>query len=375
MNQQNMKQKNKNNYTLLFILGFCVTALGLIILFQLIFFASPKPGKPTTNTFIPTSITTPTTPGTSSELLDTVSLTAIPPRFGDNPILKAKPGEQLQFKLRVRNTSEVPLIVKTTATDFILDQTGRIPIPIDAEVNNRWSLASWLTMGPTQNTLPPKATADIAVTISVPSDALPGGHYAIVLHQPDIQATNFGSGSAITQRVGTLLYLVVEGTITKAAYIHNFHFPRFTEFGPVPFSFTVENASDIHLNPQTKIEIYSLFNKKLDTIELDSENIFPLSEKEFQGAWIRDWGWGLYKAKLIMSYGSSDSIVIASTSFWLFPLRLCLAILALVLGLLLLFATFKRYSQYKDTPSKESLNQNTALAEQPNSSNQPKTNV
>ena len=51
-------------------------------------------------------------------------------------------------------------------------------------MSNRWSLASWITLTPTEQLLQPNQTVGINVIIEVPEDALPGGHYAMITHQP-----------------------------------------------------------------------------------------------------------------------------------------------------------------------------------------------
>ncbi len=297
-----------------------------------------------------------TTDATNTIAQNQVALTAIPPRLGDDGSLKAAPGEKLQVQLRVRNISEKSVSVVTSVQDFLLDQDGQTPIPIDDNVSNRWSLASWLTISPTEHTIGPKSTVGISVLIEIPKDALPGGHYAMVLHEPGKSTNNNnlviedirnGSNTAINQRVGTLLYVVVEGPINEEAYVRDFKFPSFSEYGPVPFEFTVENNSDVHITPQMSVEIYNVLNQKIETITIDQKNIFPLSSRKFANSWDRIWGWGLYKAKLTMSYGSMGSIVVANSSFWLLPLKIIIAGITILLTFLLTGIAIKKHLKHK----------------------------
>lgn len=299
-----------------------------------------------------------------------ISLTAIPPRLGDDGTLKAKPGEKLQVQLRVSNTSEKPVVIATSAHDFILDSDGETPVTVEENTTNRWSLASWLTLTPTFQTVPAKATVGVNVLIEIPKDALPGGHYAMIVHEPNLQGTESNTNTAINQRVGSLLYVIVEGPINEEAYIRDFHFPSFSEYGPVPFSYTVENNSDVHIAPQMSVEIYTFFNKKVDTIAIETKNIFPLSSRDFSGNWERIWGWGLYKAKVTMSYGSSGSIVIANTSFWLLPIKIIIAAFTLILGFLLAILAIKRHLKHKKTTEEKRIAELEAQIEEMQSSNE-----
>ena len=291
-----------------------------------------------------------------SNVQEQIALTAIPPRLGDDGSLKAAPGEKIQVQIRVRNISEKPVSIVTSAQDFLLDADGQSPVPIDDNVSNRWSLASWMTVSPTEHRIAAKSTVGINVLIEVPKDALPGGHYAMVLHQPGERSVNNnlviedvtnGSSTAINQRVGTLLYVTVEGPINEEAYVRDFAFPSFSEYGPVPFEFTAENNSDVHITPQMSVEIFNVLGQRIDTITIDQKNIFPLTSRNFTGSWDRIWGWGLYKAKLTMSYGSMGSIVVANSSFWLIPLKVLIAGLTILLALILIGLAIKKHLQHK----------------------------
>lgn len=260
-----------------------------------------------------------------------ISLTAIPPRVGDDFSLKAKPGETLQISVRVRNSSSSPVSIKSYAEDFILEDDGKTPIPVTQQVPSRWSLASWLTVSPAAQTIPANSAGQINIVITVPNDALPGGHYAMVLSQPADPSQASGitqtgkSEAAIGQRLGSLVYLTVDGPINEEALIRELRFPKFTEYGPVPFTLKVENLSDIHIQPRLSVEIFNLFGQKVDSIELESKNVFPFIARDFDGQWNRVWGIGYYKARAVMSYGSQGQVAVANTTFWLLPIKLVIA--------------------------------------------------
>ncbi|NCN06250.1 MAG: DUF916 domain-containing protein [Candidatus Pacebacteria bacterium] len=284
---------------------------------------------------------------------DDVSITAIPPRLGEDNTLKLQPGEKTQIEVRARNSSNHPITIKSSALDFIVGEDGVTPVPYEGKVseNNRWSLASWLTVAPGQQTLQPNESGIVSVVIEVPEDALPGGHYAMVVHQPNTGGLDgeAGSGSGVNQRVGTLLYVIVDGPINEAAFIRDFNFTDFLEFGPVPFSFAVENESDVHIRPQMNIDIYNLFGKKVSSIQPGTKNIFPYESRSFSGEWEQIWGTGPYTAKLTMSFGQQGAVVIARTSFWLLPVKLLIAIITLIGVLIIAGISIRRHIIHRKT--------------------------
>ncbi len=300
----------------------------------------------------------------STQPLDKASITAIPPRLGDDFSLKVKPGEKIQTSVRVRNSSPRALTLKSAAQDFIVGENGETPVPIDdVQVSNRWSLASWIILTPDVNELAPNQITTVNVIIDVPSDALPGGHYAMITHQPttndnaEFVVETPASASFLQQRVGTLVYVMVEGPINESAFIRKLTIPRFTEYGPVPFSFEVDNQSDIHIHPQIGVEIYNIFGKKVETIPIEGKNVFPFMPRTFTGQWDRVWGFGPYRAKVVMSYGSGGQVAMAQTGFWLLPITLIIAALVVLLTLLAIYIVIRRHIKHRQQNQRTQIDQ------------------
>jgi len=286
----------------------------------------------------------------------TISLTAIPPRLGDTFDLRAAPGEVIQATVRIKNTSDQPMPIESSFQNFILSDDGMTPIPLDNEVSNRWSLSSWVTISPKNQILGARQSAVVNVVINVPKDALPGGHYGMVLHQPGAATSKEEmSQSSISQRVGTLIYLMVEGEINEEAFIRDFNFPQFSEYGPVPFSFLVENVSDIHIHPQIGVEIYNLLGQKIDTINIETQNVFPFTPRTFKSQWDRVWGIGRYKARIVMSYGLENKLVIAQTYFWLVPIKIVISIVLVILAVIGIFVAVRRHLIHRKDYNKQKI--------------------
>lgn len=280
----------------------------------------------------------------------------MPPRLGDDLSLKVAPGKKLQTAVKVRNNSTKAFTINTAIDDFIIGEDGETPVAVTEDVDYRWSLKNWLILAPDFQVLQPKQTGIINVIIDVPTDALPGGHYAMITHKPvGLNGEKFqdAAASLISQRVGSLLYVVVEGPINEEAFVRDFTLPRFTEYGPVPFSFMVDNQSDIHIRPEISIEIYNLLGMKVDTINIESKNVFPMVSRTFNGQWDAVWGSGFYKAKLIMSYGSGGQVAIVSTTFWLLPITLVGAGLIIILTLIVIFIAIRRHLIHKRDSEKQ----------------------
>ncbi len=283
--------------------------------------------------------------------LGEITLTAVPPRLGDDYSLVVKPGEKLQTAIEVRNPSDYPATVETFARDFIIGEDGETPIAVEDDVSSKWSLAKWITITPNNVVLKARGSATILVNIEVPAEALPGGRYAMILHKPVTGAENGETtGAKVTAQVGTLLYVLVDGPTTENAVINTFNFDKFSEFGPIAYKFSIKNNSSLHIRPSATIKIKNMFGKELVNLTSDQKNIFPDSSREFTGEWNTHWGFGRYTAVLTGAYGTNlDKILAAEASFWIIPVRAVLAtILIIVLIVMIIMTTRKKYKKMLD---------------------------
>lgn len=286
---------------------------------------------------------------------DEVFLSAIPPRVGDDGSLVGDPGDTVQTQVRIRNNSNATVTVESYVEDFMVGEDGKTPIPVSEATNSNWSLAKWVTLVSPRNTIPAFGSATIPVVIQVPDDALPGGHYAMITHQPvDANSTPTQKGeiagqTAVNPRVGTLVYFKVNGDITENAVIRNIDIPKLSEFGPVPIKFEIENLSDIHVQPQTKVTIHDIFGRQIEDIEVRSLNVFPYTTRAFETEWDRVWGFGRYTAEFNTAYGSQGKLATAVYSFWLIPYTLIAAILFILLALTGITIAIRRHWQHRNS--------------------------
>lgn len=258
------------------------------------------------------------------------AVTAIPPRLE----VSADPGKTITQEIKVRNDSSISQLYTIKVRDFVVTDGLGTPVPVE-NTGNRWSLKSWIT-APDVMPVDARSTQIIKLTIKVPNTALPGGRYAMVTYQPngDIKPGDMGlTSSVISQEVGTLVYLTVNGPITEKAELSDFVTANFYEKGPVKFSGSVLNLSETHIAPKGTIKIYDPLNQKVDEINLEVGNVFPEANRLFSTVWNKTWGWGKYRADLSLNYGKAG-VLASSISFWLFPVWMVIYALIAIVGLL-----------------------------------------
>ncbi len=280
------------------------------------------------------------------------AITAIPPRLE----LKGNPGEIIKTTLKVRNESEVSQNYSVYVDDFVVNDLLGTPVPLSENVSSKWSLRKWI-VAPDFLPVDKNTTQNVPVTIRIPSSALPGGHYALITYMPngDIKPGELKKTSSIIgQRVGSIIYLTVNGKIKEEANVSSFTAPKFTERGPIEFLGKIENTSDVHITPKGQITISDFLNNKVANIPVEMGNIFPENIKQLNGVWNQKWGYGRYKAELNLVYGNKDSVLAATIYFWLFPIMLVIYILVAIVSVLtIIILLSKKGKKHQDELERE----------------------
>jgi hypothetical protein len=288
---------------------------------------------------------------TRSALAQSVGLSAIPPRLE----ITGEPGTIITKEIKIRNESNTQKTVSTTSRDFIVVDDKGTPVQLEdgSADQNRWAASSWIQVSPTKLTLKPGETRSLVLTLIVPEDALPGGHYAMILHSPNNEITLDQTGASIQTNVGTLVYVTVPGDIKQDATVTKFTAPSFSEYGPINFDATIANFSDIHITPVGSIIVKNWFGGKTSQLTLNETNIFPYTTRDFASTLEKKWLFGRYTAQLSAAYGTSGQVATAAIIFWVLPWRLMLMVLA---AIIIIVTTIKIITSRKPTKGSDTQN-------------------
>ena len=272
---------------------------------------------------------------------ESITITAIPPRLE----LSALPGVTLQEAIKIRNESAEEMAFDVQAVDFIVNNNQGTPISVDQAVSGRWSLASWVTASPKKILLQPQQTAAINLIISLPENALAGGHYAMITYNPSAEGLmNIqGSGSAITQKVGTLIYLNVIGDVVEAANLKQFQVDKpFKYYGPTAITAEIENLGDTHFAPQGQLTITNLLGKTVFSGQLEAKNIFPFASRLYNWEFPGKYHLGRYAAKLTATAGNTQIPINGLIYFWIVPMKELGAALTVIILIVLIIIIRRR---------------------------------
>jgi len=318
--------------------------------------------------------------------------------------LKVKRGELLSKKIKILNSSEVPVPIEVTATNFGAEEnSGTItffeePIKrVGAEDDISFNPRKWINIENPNFILDPKETIGVDFSIKVPENAEPGGHYAVILFEPKLPSYYFEPGTALKTipKIGVLILFSVEVEGVKRAetplVISEFIIPEkfrlqklenlladisglfqkaqaenrelfsIVEKSELPFSLGIKNEDIVHIKPEGKLSILNSHNKIVGETEIKETTVLPGRTRKFPvefkpnlsgrlikylPAWFsgfisQNLLFGKYKALLSLKVG--QDIINKEIEFWVFPWKVALImVLACIIFLVLMVKYGKR---------------------------------
>jgi hypothetical protein len=264
--------------------------------------------------------------------------------------IKADPGQVIKTQLKVRNVTKETLVVEAEYNDFVASgEDGSPKILLKDEEQSPYSIKDWLSTIPTA-TLAPRQQQTFDVTITVPKDASPGGHYGVVRYT-GTPADAQGSGVSLSASIGTLMLVRVSGDVQESAKITELFSSRdgkkrtLFEYGPIGIVTKIENTGNVHIKPKGTIRVSNMFGKTVQDSQLNSSggNVLPKSTRKFSQQLNKRLLFGKYKIQADVTYGEENKIISQTASFWVIPYKLVAISLALLALLIFLVTRYNKF--------------------------------
>ena len=254
--------------------------------------------------------------------------------------LSANPGDVLNNSFRIVNGTDQELTLGTTPKNFTASgEEGAVNL---TDEDTSFSLASWITVTPTDAVVPARGSQTFDFQITVPASAEPGGHFgSVIVNTQPISIDS--SGAAVSQEAGPLILVSVAGDITKSGQIVDFAAQKnFWEKGPIVLETRVENQGNVHFKPSGTIVIKNMFGREVTSIDLEERNVLPGTIRKLTNEWSPGFAVGKYTADLSVVFDNGQTVSTASTSFIVFPYKVIIPALLGVILLVFLLVRFRR---------------------------------
>jgi hypothetical protein len=273
--------------------------------------------------------------------------------------LNVNPGQTTSTVIYLRDISRTNLIVTGQTNDFIAaGEDGTPKVLLNTGETSPYSLKDWVQTPPNL-TLIPREIKAMTVTIVVPRNASPGGHYGIIRFTatpPGLDST----GVSLSASLGALLLVSVSGDIHENVKVQelsvnqNGKTSNFFENAPLNFVEVFSNTGNVHELPTGQVVINDMFGHKFAAVNvnLPPHNILPSSLRKFEepldntviGNKVM---FGRYTATLSASYGTSKHVLTSTVVFWVIPYRIIIGSIVGLIGVFFgLRLIIRRYNRY-----------------------------
>ena len=272
--------------------------------------------------------------------------------------ISVNPGQTTTTQVKIRDVSTSPLNVTGQVNDFVASgETGTPKVLLNETSPNPYSLKDWI-VPPAALQLVPKQIVTLPVTVHVPANASPGGHYGVIRFTGTAPGVS-GNGVSLSASIGALVLMTVSGKITDNLTIkefsvnHNGKTGTLFQSGPLGFTERISNTGNVHEQPNGLVTIKDMFGRQLATLPVNEPpgNILPASTRKFTETLDRSvignkHLFGHYTAKLSLAYAGNKKTVNATMGFWVIPFKaVAIVIVILIAAFFILRYTVKRYNE------------------------------
>ena len=281
------------------------------------------------------------------------------------------PGQVLSKEMTLINERTTPETYYSSYMNFEAQGETGTPNFVDAKED----LGTWMK-APDAVVLAPGQSKIVPITITIPKDADPGGHFAVVFWGTTPNNSTSGNQVSIGAKSGILILLRVNGDVSENGGVLEFATKNKQTFYtslPVTFYYRFQNSGDDRIKPAGDVimkNMIGLTGAKISGNPVEG-NILPHSVRKFETTWqgkdgpdpveekdqgnffnkvSREWNnfaFGRYNAHLMLTYGTKNEIATATFPFWVFPWHLLLFV---IVSLIVIFYVgrklIRKYNQW-----------------------------
>jgi len=309
------------------------------------------------------------------------------------------PGEIITKEIKITNKSEAAFPMLVRVVNFTAsDETGGTSFD-EASEDPSISSRKWFEIENPSFILDAGETEKVNFTISVPENAEPGGHYAVMFFEPQLPSFYFEEKKPRVVPVIGVLFLssvktfTLEPEVEEKLKVVEFAVPpeerlvalenltsafmggivqaasevTITKKSPSNFILRIQNNDIYHIKPFGKVLIFNIFGKKVGEAKVPQTTILPGRIRQFQVKfsleipdylkWLpesisnflaRNFFFGKYQAKLVMETSDKiretemDWLLVANMSFFSFPWQFWISFILIVLLFIFILVKYRK---------------------------------
>jgi hypothetical protein len=213
------------------------------------------------------------------------------------------PGTNIKGSVDVINQGDIPFDVTVTSAPYYVEGLNydphftQLPGTVDA---SKWVDFQTATAGRIES----KKLLSVDYTITVPEGTAPGGYYAVIFAKTG--ASTNGTGISSHGRVGDILYISVNGNVTKEGTARENAVPTLISRPFVDLNVIVGNKGGVHFLTTVDILVKNVFNKTVFSYRAD-RYVLPQTEREIATTWSTNAPLGIYHIERTATLPNGDA--------------------------------------------------------------------
>ncbi len=214
--------------------------------------------------------------------------------------LITKPNSVYSGQVTVKNIGNTSVKVRIYVQDYSVED-GEVRFS-EPDPGKPFASASWFQLSDSEALLAPQGYKTVFYTITVPPDASPGAHWAVIFFETIQTDHNDVSGGA---RIGAVVINTVDGELIYKASVNNYQIAKWSKRN-ISYSFQVQNRGNVLLKVKPSLSVIS-WNGSVQNIPLKEVTIYPNAMKNVQGIWTSPRPFGIYDLHFKFDYFDSKS--------------------------------------------------------------------
>lgn len=245
-----------------------------------------------------------------------------------------KPGETKNFNIRITNNIGKTANFLLGAEDISPDSSGEVELL--GNLSGPFSLKDFIKAPVGHIVLDNGKSEEVTITISIPNNIyLPGLYAALTISRDSDSGTNVTSGGAqLTSRIAVPIIVLTDESAQVFGRLVSFgpaNGAKFFNRAPVTFNLSYENTGDVYAAATGIIRLKNIFGIVVSEIPVKPIIILPHSTRSVTINLGSKYSVGLYKANLTISEGRGENIEIRDARFVIFPWKIFLIIITLII--------------------------------------------
>ncbi len=228
-------------------------------------------------------------------------------------------GDSYTYYINLYNSENIPVAINVYAQNFgVAGLNGNVSF---IEDKSKLQSASWFHFKNTSLVLYPYETVKYPVTVDVPQNAYPGGHYVSIFFQK-VNSIKSTPSVGVIPRIGSLFFITVGGNVYYNAqikkisilsslfHIGNTYFPLFS-MNNIKTSTIIKNLSNDYIVEKGKVYLENTFNLNKTKYSLPKHIILQNEARYLNSVIDANIGIGTYKVYTAIDYGYNQKVIVS----------------------------------------------------------------